>query len=396
MRKNAGRWRLKACVGVQDLTPQLRTRLSRVERVVGIFVSVATLLLLAGFAYYVYRTGERKGWWTFKARYHTFVESGAGLNVGGDVKLLGFNVGKITKVTAMPPFSTYGNVYIEFYVLDPFHGYVWSDSKVDVVAGDFLGGRYLQILQGGNSLKTDPDAKLTASYKILDGKAFVYDDKKGDYVPFDEKHKGYSLLARESAAVTERLQVVADQVQAALPGILDMTNRVNQALSNVSALTFEAQTLLASARPALSNVTTITDNLKEPKGALGEWILPTNLNSQLLVTLSSANETLTNATRMIANTDTNVTALTTNITETLVNLANITSNLNVQVQSNTNLVKGVSDLIRNTDEMVQGLKRHWLLRSAFKEKPPEAGDAAEPKEKGDGSRPVLPKAGKWR
>ena len=63
---------------VQDLTPQLRTRLSRVERAVGIFVSVATLLLLAGVGYYVYHTGQHKGWWTFKARYHTFVESGAG------------------------------------------------------------------------------------------------------------------------------------------------------------------------------------------------------------------------------------------------------------------------------------------------------------------------------
>jgi ABC-type transporter Mla subunit MlaD len=81
-----------------------------VERAVGVFVSVATLLLLAGFAYYVYHTGERKGWWTFKARYHTFVDSGAGLGVGGDVKLLGFSVGKITEVTAMEPFSSYGAV----------------------------------------------------------------------------------------------------------------------------------------------------------------------------------------------------------------------------------------------------------------------------------------------
>ena len=46
---------------VQDLTPQLRTRLSQVERAVGWFVLVATLLLLAGFAYYVYHTAERKG-----------------------------------------------------------------------------------------------------------------------------------------------------------------------------------------------------------------------------------------------------------------------------------------------------------------------------------------------
>jgi len=45
-------------MALQDLTPQLRTRLSRLERVVGIFVVLATLLLLAGLGYYVYSTAE--------------------------------------------------------------------------------------------------------------------------------------------------------------------------------------------------------------------------------------------------------------------------------------------------------------------------------------------------
>jgi hypothetical protein len=380
---------------VQDLTPQLRTRLSRVERVVGIFVSVATLLLLAGFAYYLYHTGLRKGWWSFKARYHTFVESGAGLNVGGDVRLLGFSVGKITKVTALSPediiYGDYGNVYIEFYVLDPYQGYIWSDSKVRVVSGDFLGGRLVEVLPGGGSLKVNPSAQLFPSYKIFDGQYRVYDDKSGEYKAYSKDSKGYTLFSLESPAVTERLELVADQVQSALPAILDMTNRLNLVLSNVATLTREAQGLLANAQPALSNVTAITGNLRDPKGSLGEWILPLNLHTQLLQTLAAGNETLTNATRMIASTDTNVTTLATNLDLTLVNLANLTSNLNQQVQSNTNLVKSLSDLIVNTDTMVQGLKRHWLLRSAFKKKEPDLEKAKENEPPRN-----LPKSGKWR
>ena len=38
---------------VQDLTPQLRTRLSRLERWVGIFVTLATLLVLVGLGFYI-------------------------------------------------------------------------------------------------------------------------------------------------------------------------------------------------------------------------------------------------------------------------------------------------------------------------------------------------------
>jgi hypothetical protein len=47
---------------LQDLTPQLRTRLSRVERFVGLFVTVATILLIIGLTYYVLQTAKRKGW----------------------------------------------------------------------------------------------------------------------------------------------------------------------------------------------------------------------------------------------------------------------------------------------------------------------------------------------
>jgi hypothetical protein len=54
---------------LQDLTPQLRTRLSRVERLVGLFVTVATILLVIGLTYYVLQTAKRKGWGRQKLPY---------------------------------------------------------------------------------------------------------------------------------------------------------------------------------------------------------------------------------------------------------------------------------------------------------------------------------------
>jgi hypothetical protein len=386
-------------MAVQDLTPQLRTRLSRVERVVGVFVTLASLLLLAGFGYYVYHTGVRKGWWVHKFPYHTFVDSATGLGVETPVTLLGFEVGRVTKVTALDPeqiiYGDYGNVYIEFVVREPYQGYIWTDSKVKVSPSDLLGKRSVQVLPGGETFKTDPGAAVRASYQMTNGTVAVYHDEEGEYVPLErdaETKKGYWLPAIETAAITERLEFVANQVQAALPGILDLTNRLNLVLSNAAATLSEAQSALITARPALSNVAVITANITDPKGSLGEWILPTNLNVQLVQTLANANTTLTNLNRTVANTDSNVTMLATNLDVTLVNLANITSNLNEQVQSNTNLVKSLSDLIINANEMMEGLKRHWLLRSAFKKKDEEK------KEDRDQSRRRTPppRAGKWR
>ena len=90
-------------MAIQDLTPQLRTRLQRVEKVVGLFVLVAVLALVAGFAYYVYHMAEQKGWFIQKCPYFTFVDGGEGLKVGDPVMLMGFEVGNITVITAQPP-----------------------------------------------------------------------------------------------------------------------------------------------------------------------------------------------------------------------------------------------------------------------------------------------------
>jgi len=128
-----------------------------------------------------------------------------------------------------------------------------------------------------------------------------------------------------------------------------------------------ADELLASAHPIVTNLTLITGNITNPQGSLGEWLFP-NLNPQLTQTVTSANSLLTNS-------DARLTSVALSLDLTLDNLANLTSNLHAQVQANTNLVGELSRLLIHTDGLVQGLKRHWLLRSAFKGK---ASDAPAP------------------
>jgi len=109
----------------------------------------------------------------------------------------------------------------------------------------------------------------------------------------------------------------------------------------------------------LTNLALISATLTNGKGALGEWIIPTNLNAQIVETLASANATLISA-------NTNVTAVAMGLDATLINLASITSNLNAQVQRNDQILSQVSAIVTNSDSFIQGLKHHWLLRSAFK------------------------------
>src|SRR4051812_39491351 len=97
-------------MALNDLTPQLRTRLSRLERVVGWFVTIASVLLLGGLGYYVYNIAERKGWFLEKVNYYTFVRTASGLKPGEPVRLMGRDVGEIMEITPMGPYEPY-NIY---------------------------------------------------------------------------------------------------------------------------------------------------------------------------------------------------------------------------------------------------------------------------------------------
>jgi ABC-type transporter Mla subunit MlaD len=306
-------------MALQDLTPQLRTRLRRVEKIVGLFVGVATLLLIAGFAYYLYHTAERKGWFTPKCPYFTYVQSGEGLKVGDDVLLMGFKIGQITDITAQPPGSYY-KVFVALQVKRPYYGYIWSDSKVKIAAAGFLGQRQLEITAGYAGKPT-----------VYEKRGRVHEILVGDKpVPLSEAPKGVFLPPDEEPALTERAEKLVSQVEAALPNILALTNQLTTVLTNAAALTANANDLVSEARPAVTNLAARLDSV------------------------------LTGA-------DTNLTMLAGDLDQTLINLASITSNLNAQVQSNDQILSQISRLVVDTDNMVQGLKKHWLLRGVFRQ-----------------------------
>jgi hypothetical protein len=136
-----------------------------------------------------------------------------------------------------------------------------------------------------------------------------------------------------------------------IAAVLDDAGR---AMADLGLASSNASVLLASLGPVATNLAVITDNIRDPHGSLGEWLLPTNINQQLEGTLTTAN--------------TNLPAVFDEIDRSLEALAGITSNLNAQVQANSNMLSGISKSVIDADDFVQGLKRHWLLRSAFKTK----------------------------
>ena len=404
-------------MALQDLTPQLRTRLSRMERAVGWFVFLATVLLLFGFGYYIYHTAERKGWFVIKAKFHTYIQSSAGLSVGDSVVMMGFPVGQITLIHAMPPGDPH-NVRVEFEIRDPYFRYIWTGgSYAKINAAGFLNQRQLEVTRATNgyaicvtqpvSIHTldeaknlmvaapgdwqlaqdvfdvnsnllfhaydhleqvfnETNAQLLATANLESNSIYIYDKtvnrkrivaswhrRSHRYENFTPGSEDARLRSVEMPAVSDQLQAMVSQVQSALPGILALTNKIAAVLDNAANATSNLNTAMIEARPMITNIAVVSEQLREPGGPM-VWALGTNGDWQIQTALTNLNV-------LLVNTDTNFGAL-------LINLANITSNLNAQVQANTNLLGGISKAVTDADDLVQGLKRHWLLRSAFKTK----------------------------
>jgi ABC-type transporter Mla subunit MlaD len=315
-------------MAIQDLTPQLRTRLRRVEKIVGVFVLLATLVLLVGFGYYLYHTGQRKGWFIPKCPYFTFVESAEGLKIGDPITLMGFDVGKITVITAQSPAER--RVFVGMEIRQPYYGYIWTDSKVRITAIGLLGARGLEITPG-----------VTGSATVREQAGLISEVWKHDHwTPLAEARKGVHLDPDEQPSLSDRAQKLVGTVEAALPNILGLTNQLYMVLTNTAQLTASANQMVTDVHPLITNLMSITENLRDPHGSLGEWLIPNDMH-------------------------TNLSAVVVSLNDTILNLASITSNLNNQVQSNDKMLTRISTLVIDTDNMVQGLKRHWLLRGVF-------------------------------
>jgi ABC-type transporter Mla subunit MlaD len=336
---------------------------------------------------------------------------------------MGFDVGTITRIDAQPPDDIF-NVYVEFQVRQPYFGYLWTQgSKARVAPSGFMGDRLVEVTKGTNGVPTHltceireytpaeaaalspatqyaflealrlPDAtnQLTEPLQPLDPAALnqlaavgvarlkivhrttnskkvtaVWNFISGRYEPYAPKGKPYWLPPDESPALTERLDDLLQHARAGLPGLLLLTNHLAAVLTNTARLTAHADDLLLQTRPLLTNLNALTAALTNGEGALGRWLLSPELYAQTLTTLTNTSATLTNASAMLLTANTNFAALIGQLQQPLQNLSTIISNLNLQVHANTNFVTTLHDLLADTDSLIEGLKRHWLFRGAFK------------------------------
>jgi len=359
-------------MALQDLTPQLRTRLGRVERLVGLFLILTVALMLSGLAYFIHHTAKERGWFVEKFPYYTYVAEVTGIKIGTPVTMMGFTVGEVTMVDQAPPDPYYVNeglfVFIGFKVRSPYEGYIWTDSRVKVGGGDFLGTRTLEITRGSTG---DVTVKhVPGGEPLMLSDAMVYDPTLTNrtYLPIEEagKGKGFWLVASESQPLQHRLAEIATTVNQALPQVFGLTNQIASTLSNLASVTAQLDATMPKVGAAVDAMNGLVADLRpalQTPGGIGELLLPTNLNQQLTLTLSNLDP------------GSGPIALTlSNLNGRMADVGVALSNVNLQLGQNTNLLADANQLTRNVGSLAETIQtlltRHWLFRSAFKTNTP--------------------------
>ncbi len=367
-------------MALQDLTPQLRTRLSKVEWFVGLFLGITALLMLAGFASFLRKAADARGWLVTEVPYYTYLSEASGLKVGSPVHLLGFEVGKVTEVTALPLdqrrswdyyITNNFNVYVAFMVRGKkFAGYLNSDARVKVggFPVELLGGAQLELTEGTTNGVITFSPTPEGNPGVLWDK-FAYADPGPDrdkkflkYGELTNRTKGgYYLKLDQSETmmvaanrILARVDHISGTLDATLPPLLDdvrgtmatvrqalpgMTNQVGQLL-NTAALMLPGLT---------NNLDLVLGNTKE---------LTAQLRDAMPLLTNGLNQTLVSTRKLADELNTSLPMLTSNVNLTL-------TNLNTLLMRDTNITSNSSIMISNVNQV---LTRHWLFRSAFKDK----------------------------
>ncbi len=370
--------------------------MGRLEKVVGWFVLLAIVLLATGFFYYLYHTAIRKGWFAQKIQFCTCLNSAADVKIGDPVKMIGTTIGEVTRIEPNEPFAGYAlTIYFEVrHDRKGSCGYIWSDSVVRIQSSDLFGGRNLEVVRGQTGVpifdiektKQDPvgviqgvlDTNRVAAFRNAGGTNLLAAWKANPSrfcMPYTNDAVFY-LNPDESPPLSDRADKVMSQIEKALPGILNLTNQIGQVLnhtvqalsnidqaalvlkpglSNANDFFTEAAVFARGLQVSATNIQIITSRLKGQGGSMGEWLLPTNIQQEIEMTLRSTS-------LAIEHNRTNLDLIVSNIVRSLDNLAGITGNLREQVAANTNMLSQMGSLVSTAGKTFEEIQGNLFIR----------------------------------
>ena len=352
---------------------QMFFRVKHFDRYVGILVVFAILMAVVALVF----VGRGQKWFAKRSPYKVVFSKVQGLKTGTPVTISGMEVGNVKSLRLDPQ----SKVELMIEVLQRYQENIRQDSQA-AIAMALIGGKTIEITVGspekpplpaGSTIPSLESKEITDLLKEIDLKGYL---KKIDEVLDNLK------------SVTHKLDDPKGSLVRTLGNLEFVTSQFKNGRGSVGAILQdpkmhgEINAAIAQARRSLSNVEEITRNAAQVSQNLpplmGEVDRSVKEVPKLIEELKKALVELPPILEDVKKTTAHTPAIAENVKE-------ITGNVKKASPQIPELMTTTQETTEDTDKLIRGLQKHWLLQGAMskgKEEPsPALGQRESPYEK---------------
>jgi phospholipid/cholesterol/gamma-HCH transport system substrate-binding protein len=239
------------------VSQMMKVKLSKYERIAGLFVLTAML----GFVASLVGVAVKQGWFESRVEYVTQFQSGEGLHAGTTVQISGLNVGAVEDVEL----TADNQVKVKISVLKKFENKIRKDSVAQLVRPFLIGDRVLDISVGSAALPKLAANDQISSQESMDLMSLLSGKQTSQYLTtFSGMLDNLKVLAQAF--------IDKNRTQA----FVDMFDRMDPLLKNLNTMSVEVIKLSKQAthddqlKVVLGNLATTTTELNKMLPAMNE------------------------------------------------------------------------------------------------------------------------------
>ncbi|MHB8069796.1 MAG: MlaD family protein [Desulfobaccales bacterium] len=243
------------------------------ETIVGIFVVGSLLALLV----MVLIIAQQERLWEKKMGYRAIFKNIGGLKEGSEVRLAGYTVGNVKKITIDPQ----GQLIVSFEVIGKYSSRVRQNSKATIGYQGLLGDKSLDLTAGSPDQPEIPPDGLVASVEPLDLTEII--------TKAQPALENVQKVLNNLASISDSLIQSDSGFNKSMEELRQIVSKINKGQGSLGQLLNDPVLYRESAQ-AVANIRKVSAALQESKGALGALLNDPAFKAEMLKTVANLQE----------------------------------------------------------------------------------------------------------
>ena len=288
----------------------MKFKIKYADQIVGILSLVAIIALI----FIIFLIGSTQKWFVPKHNYFTVISSASNISVGKAITYKGFEIGKIKSFSL----GDDDKVIVNFYITDDYKSKIVRDSIIEILTSP-LGSSV--VFYPGNSNSFLPDNSFVPERSSEEAKSLIMNKR----VSVVEQTDSINTILAMATTLVGDIDTLVKQINIALEGKED------------TPLTYTITQLNA----ILTNLNHIT---QDPSGLVPKLLEDENSQGSIANVLKELDTTMGDINKITASVDSNMPGV-------------------------TILISQMQSLLKQMQDVMEGLKNNPLLKNGISEKP---------------------------